>query len=296
MKTCLPLLFLLACGDRAATSPDATTPDAPSGVERPVRGTIEVLETRHLGDGGFRSSQVSARFFDRLPPRWHREAMRAGACVLRLYSSSFCSPACTSGLCADGTCERFPDLVSGGRLTVKGLAVGMQIDPTDGLYFPSSTPPPDLFGDSATVTASLAGAKLPAMMLSTRGVPALVAAIQNGMITVPYPAGQDFAVRWTPAAGGARVRLTLNANNEGHGLPYLGIIECDAPDSAGEITIPAALLDAFPETNPSPICAGTDCPPSLLRRYQRATHAIGDHDIELIVGSELQFRVEHDRP
>ncbi|MBA3458418.1 MAG: hypothetical protein H0T46_00535 [Deltaproteobacteria bacterium] len=293
MKISLFMLLLAACGDGAAVGPDAS-PDGPPGVERPVVGGIEILESRFTFGGA--GSRVAARFYNGHPPRWHRETMRAGGCVLRLHTPSSCTPACTSGLCVDGVCEAFPGIASGGRLTVTGLTTGVQIDPMDGFYYDPGALPEELFTDSATVTARLAGAAVPAMTLSARGVPKLVAAIQPDKLVLPYPASQDFVVRWTPASGDSRVRLTLNANNQGHGLPYLGIIECDAPDSAGQIAIPAAMLDAFPATEAAQICAGTDCPPSVIRRYQRATHAFGENDIELVVGSELQFLVEHDRP
>jgi hypothetical protein len=119
-------------------------------------------------------------------------------------------------------------------------------------------------------------------------------AISDGKITVPYPAGEDFVIAWTPAGDGGRVRVTLNSNNQGHGMPYLAIIECDVADSAGEVAIPAALLDAFPETSAWSVCAGTDCPPSTIRRYHRDGWPIGDdQEVVLEVGSQVDFGVDH---
>jgi hypothetical protein len=276
----LVLVSCAACGDAANTGDvDAAMPDAPPGVVRPVIGGVDVVEAVWLyPNGETASGEVSARFYDGHPPRFHREAMRSGACVLRRHMTSSCTPACTTGLCVEGTCEPWPSLVSAGRLDVTGLAVGVSVTPMNGLYHLQDPLPPQLFGDTATT-----------------GVPPLAAAIQGGHLAIPFPAGQDLAVRWTPAGDG-QIRLTLNSNNQGHGLPYLMIIECEAADVAGEIAIPAAMLDAFPETFAWSVCAGSDCPPSRIRRYHRTTQPFGDHDVELTVASELVFGIEHDLP
>jgi hypothetical protein len=97
----------------------------------------------------------------------------------------------------------------------------------------------------------------------------------------------------TPTTTGTRVRLELNANNRGHGFPYTAIISCDVADSAGEITVPTALLDAFPDTRAWTVCAGSDCPPSRLTRYRRATAPVGEQEVELEVASTFAFGVDH---
>jgi hypothetical protein len=86
-----------------------------------------------------------------------------------------------------------------------------------------------------------------------------------GTLTVTglgMPNGADYTFTW-PAVGqddGERLRLTLNANNQTHGGPYLAIIECDAPVSAGRFTIPREMVEAFPATEHWEACAGGDCP------------------------------------
>jgi hypothetical protein len=89
------------------------------------------------------------------------------------------------------------------------------------------------------------------------------------------------------------VRLVLNSDNAGHGLPLHAIIECQAPDAAGEIVVPAALIEQLPEFEFLGICVGHDCPPSSLARRARATVAAGDAVVELVVASEVQFWVTH---
>ncbi len=294
----LTLALLAACGDDGGGAPRDAAVDAPAGTPREVVGTIAVSEQRYVYvDTGppmeTMSAAVRASFYDGRPPRWHREVARAGACVLWRYTPSLCEPACTDGLCvATDVCEPWPRLVAAGRLTVTGLAVALRLPGTDGFYYPEVALPPDLFADGATITAELAGGGgYPASTLTTTGVPAIRPVMPDGKLTLTP--GQDVTLRWPPAGGASRVRLTLNSNNRGHGAPYLGIIDCDVDDAAGEVTVAAALIDGFPVTRAWTVCAGSDCPPSTLRRYHRATVALGDRDIELVVGSEVAFGVDH---
>jgi hypothetical protein len=250
------------------------------------------------GGGESVTARVDARFFQGREPQFHREAMRSGDCALRTFENASCTPACTDGLCVEtNVCEPWPTFVSAGRLTITGLARTVEIDPMSGLYYPDGPLPPDLFASSADITASLAGADIPALSVSTRGVAPIVPDVVDGKVTVSNPATQPLMIRWTPltAAGetGTRVRLTLNSNNRGHGAPFDAIIECDVADTAGEIAVAPALLDAFPETFAWRICAGSDCPPSWLRRYRRAAAPVGEREVELRVSSTFTFGIEH---
>lgn len=297
-------LTLVACGDDGTSSPvdAAPTIDAPPGATREVIGSIEVYEQDSIYvEPGMSPehnpwSNVRAAFYDGRPPRWHREVARAGACVLRRYTPSLCEPACTTGLCVEtNVCEPFPSLVPAGRLIVDGLKVVFRISGNDGFYYPEQQLPVELFADDATVRAEIiGGGTIPGFTLSTRAVPPITGALAAGKLTLNP--GQDATVTWTPVGGDARMRLTLNSNNRGHGQPYLGILECDVADAAGSITVPAALIDQFPETQAWRICAGTDCPPSTLRRYHRATTPLEDFDLELVVATELAFGVDHILP
>jgi hypothetical protein len=297
-------LILCACGGGGSSGdPDAgVDPDAETGPARERIGAVELVEDLYVypAEGGgppkeSRWSNVTARFFDGRPPAFHRETMAEGACTLREYTPSLCTPECVDGLCVDeNVCERWPTLVSAGRLTVTGANAAIEIDPVDGYYYSQSSLPEDLFADDAAVTAALAGAELPAMSLDAGGVAPIEVALPDGKIVVPYPAGEDFVLSWTPAGDASRVRVTLNSNNQGHGQPYLAIIECDVADGAGQVAIPEAMLDAFPETSAWRICAGTDCPPSTIRRYHRDGSPIGDdQEVELVVASQVSFGVDH---
>jgi hypothetical protein len=302
------VLVAAGCGDDGGSGnpPDAdtTTPDADTGPPRESAGNLDVIENRGFYDDGggnlveYRESRVFGQLYQDRAARFHVETMRSGPCWLRQYTPAQCSTPCTDGLCvATDTCEPWPTRIDGGRLTVTGLAVSLAIDWDGSYYYNTDVLPEDVFADDASVTASFAGATTPAMSIDAGGVSTIDPQIVDGKILIPYPAGQDFVLRWTPDGSDARVRVTYNSNNQGHGAPFNAILECDVPDSDGEVALPAAMLDAFPETRAWTVCAGSDCPPSTIRRYRRGTHAIGsDREVELVVASQLSFGVDHDLP
>lgn len=289
-------LTAAACGDPSASAvdagPDGGGPDG--GAGGPVVGTVRIVEDRWINpeDGSASASgQLLGFVLDRPALAWHQEEAHVGACTLLRYTPALCDPPCTDGVCLrPDTCAALPAFRSAGRMTVTGLTAPVTVDGPDGYYTPMTQLPDELFADAAAVQVTLAGAAVPGFTLATTGVPALVAAIGTKVTLLPH---QDHTVTWTPAGGDARVRLTINANNRGHGAPYAAIIDCDVADATGQVTIAAALIDAFPATSAWTVCAGSDCPPSTLRRYHRATTAIAGGDAELIVGSQLSFGVEH---
>jgi len=262
-----------------------------------VVGTVHLREDRSVYDGDGtpveqRAGQVDASYFAQPPPRWHREVARAGECVLLRYTPALCDPACEGGaVCVDtNTCAPPADFAYAGAIRFAGLRAAVELIGQDGYYYASDALPADLFDDDATVSVTLAGAEIAAHTISARGVAPLVPDLVSSITLEP---GQDHVVRWTPAAGDARIRLTLNGNNAGHGAPYAGIIECDSPDVAGAVTIAAALVDGFPPTQAWTVCAGHDCPPSTIERYRRGVAAIGASQAELIVSSRYSFGVVH---
>jgi hypothetical protein len=288
MKKLVCLFALAACGSPAASDDDAVTPDA--GTPREQVGAVTVTE-----DTRWQTAHVLGQLYDGDGPSFHHVEATDGACTLLRYSPSNCDPACTDGLCtAPDVCTPWPTLLSAGRLTIDGLATSVTIDPVGNYYYEQNPLPSNLFDDDAHVTAHLAGADLPAMDFATTGVPPLHPDYPDDKIMLTP--GADYTLAWTPAGSG-RVRVELNANNQGHGMPYLAIIRCDVPDAAGEVVVPHALIDAFPETQAWEVCAGTDCPPSLLTRYHAASFALDDdREIDFIVQSQYAFGVDHVLP
>jgi hypothetical protein len=290
----LSLVTFVACGDPdPSTSPDAA-PQPDGGVEGERVGQLRLLEDHWINpeDGSaFDHGDLLGFYLDAAPIAWHHEEARVGDCALMRYTPANCDPPCGNDVCvATNTCRPLPSFHSAGRLTVTGLTAALTVDGPTGYYTPPVQLPIDLFADDATITAALAGAAVPAHTITARGVLPLVATIGTKRTLVP---GQPHTITWTPAGGDARVQLEINANNRGHGAPYMAIIRCDVPDSAGAVTIAAALVDAFPENRASSVCAGSDCPPSTLRRYRRGTTAAPGGVAELIVGSQISFGVDH---
>ena len=286
----------------AAAAHDDAAPRIDAGPEPVSLGEFEVLESSDKGMNGApvrRFSQIHGVVREGPAPLWQHESANDGTCRLLSYTPSFCDPACSSELCVDGTCQPYPRYLDAGRVTIGGLAgpdVSMEAEALYHAYKGPFNPPVELFADDAVVTLSAPGAgAVPAFQAETRGVPALVTEIQGFVITLKD--SEDFVLRWTPADDpDARVRVTLQSRNDGHGLPFSGVIECDAPDDAAEIVIPRAMIAAFPATdNWEMPCLGHDCPRSWIRRYQRSYALVPGGGIALVVGSQIDFGVVHRR-
>lgn len=281
-------------GDGAVSDPDA------GAAAAPLRGHIEVVEvsdpygSRGHAHGGVlatASSHLRFTFYGNISAvHFQKEVDRVGDCRLLRPEAQFCNDC--AGLCVGpDICEPLPEQVDVGTLTFAGLRSPLTLDFNGYWYASQASVPADAFADDASVTLSAPGAAGPAFQVTTTAVAPL-----NMMALTDHElaAGNtDTVVTWTPADPGSRVRLTLNANNMGHGLAYAAIIECDADDSAGQITIPGSLLSQFPNTFRWEACAGSDCPLSSMRRYRLARATVGSDEIWFVVASERQFWVIH---
>jgi len=272
---------------------DAGNPDPEFEV---ARGTFRVTEGVHLSEeeGPRPYGRVSGAIGIDEPASFHSEALREGNCRLFTFDVAQCEPWC-DGICVDtNVCVPWPTFASAGRVDVEGLKTALALNPEAPLnwYNPTTWPiPEDLFDACDPITATAAGADVPAFTLHARGVDTVEPEMSGVNITLED--GEDFTLRWEPSGCDARVRLTLNSPNQAHGLPYRGIIECDGPDS-GSLTIPRAVVEGFPATSGQAICVSIDCPLSTFRRYTRGTASIGDGEVELLVESEIQFGVIHE--
>jgi len=293
------VVFASACGDGSATPTFDAAPTVDAGPAVPIRGSVQLLELALDGPGGPNAyASVSAQFFDGERSNYHALVDDDGTCQRWTFTPTFCDPACDQGFCNDGVCIPYPTLVGSGALTITGLTEPLELAPKGDIYYAPAALPTNLFADDATIAATLAGDAdgLPALALSTRGTPPLALTISDGKIAMPN--GTPHTLRWTPASNdpSARVHVTINANNLGHGSPYLGIIECDVSDGAGQVTIPAAMIDAFPATEAWEACAGSDCPFSHATRYHRDQAAVDGGAVELVVGNRVLFGVDHPAP
>jgi hypothetical protein len=283
---------------------DAPPPGEPRFDVGSHRGRIEVLELaggpwtgNALAHANFAPAPTLMRFvfYARVAVRhWQRETMRIGSCRLLELTPAFCT-AC-AGICVeDEVCEPYPEYAQAGDLTFDGLHGGPVVLQPNGYFYASQGAklPVDAFADDATVTVTATGEDVPAFTVNAGGVPPLVAAFTNDELHVADTA--DAVVQWTPADPtdpDLRVRLTLNANNAGHGLPYESVIECDTEDVGG-LTVPAPLIAAFPTTERWEACAGSDCPLSTLTRYRKGSVDVAGTPVDLAVGSQIHLWVIH---
>ena len=285
-----------AATDDAAPGPDAGPPaDANPDPEFPAaRGSVLLRESRFgsYDAYGYASAELHATDDHAL----HREIDAAGACRLLGFEFGFCDPACTDGLCnSDDECVPWNSFESAGDIAITGGTAPFDLIYTDGWYY---TDPPglpgDLFDEGDSLRARADGAEVPSFDLTIGAVTSLdldLDGADNDELRIVD--GADATVTWSSPQANARVCLTLRSPNLGHGMPYTRILECDAPDT-GSLTVPRALVEAFPLQPRLRICAGHDCPPSSLRRYRRAASPTPAGDIELVVGSEREFLLVHE--
>jgi len=292
---------LAACNDDSGPARPDAGPHVDAGPEPTSLGDVLVIETtdRSYDQQPFRAyGRIEGRIRTGADPVWHQEVMNDGTCRLLKFTPALCDEYCEGVCTAPNVCQPYPTYISVGTLTLTGLVSGMlPLQPIEGInwYYPSTPLPGDLFADDATVGMNASGSSdMPAFQAETHAVPRLEAEIASFQITLKD--GEDHLVEWTPAGDpSARVRLTINSNNSGHGAPYNAIIECEAYDDASQIRIPAAMVEAFPENDDWDACAGSDCPRSWMRRFAQAYATVPGGGVRLIVGSEIQFGVVHHR-
>ena len=290
----LGVLLIGACGGGGGAPADGgpggdAGPDVDAGTAATRVGEIRVVEQ---GERGFAWAKLAP---DGLTI-WQREVMNDGTCRLLAYQPASCDEFC-DGICVEhNVCAPWPTYVSAGTLTFSGLKeeVALSFGASYG-YSSTDQQLGDLFDPGDPVTLVASGGEVPAFELAASGTtPVVSESIVDDKLALAN--GSDATFRWTPADAGARVRLTINANNQGHGAPYAAILVCDAADADGSLVIPRAMIEAFPATQAWEFCAGSDCPPSSVLRYGRDTVTRDGGQIELLVGSERLFGVEHPAP
>lgn len=266
---------------------------AASGAVR-VGGITTLAGTRVTLDG-LLVSGTDWQFFDMAPQR-QSESARAGDCVLYETDPSFCDPECTDGLCHEGECKPFPELLSAGTLRVVAGSALIESEanaPTFwGPVYREELLTALVAGDQVAFCAG--GAEAGGFGAILQAVAPLAGALPDDGV-LELVDGGDLVVSWDGGSD-ARVRLTLNADNASHGQPFPAVIECDAEDT-GQLVVPQELVESFP-TVPRPpdgevVCAGSDCPPSRLVRYRAARVAEDDLEVEIRVESAVEFWIEH---
>jgi hypothetical protein len=274
-------LFATACGSGASSDePDAPppgTPDAavgdPPGFRVDKAGTISLIE----------GSGVYAALFDRpydqpLPI----EIVSSGDCTVYRRPTPSCPAGCGADACvADNQCAPYAVFASAGDLTITGLREPATLVPSPFGY----TMPPlpdDLFADDAAIHVAAAGAALPAFTADVGGVAPLALALSGA---VELRDGEDEIIRWTSAAGGARIQLALALG--WHGAPWTDLLLCETADD-GELVVPAAAVNAMPYFE-----VGFAQSPSWIARFRRAWVTTPAGPIEIIAASQLPLGLTH---
>jgi len=299
----------VASTDDTSTSPDDTSPDGTSPDDGStstdaladtdtvapsddpwsgVAGTIEIVEYYSGGAGEVVGGHVLIVMQRGVPPTRLALVAEEGACRLWLQDTTAC-PSCDEGtLCGvGGTCAPVPAPADAGTITLTGLAKDLTATPAPPSPYYSVTPEPPidgLFADGAAITVAIAGADgFPAATTTLGGVSDL----DIGSIgLVELVDGKDHTITWTPDGSDATVEVVLQLG--WHGLPPSSRIVCVAPDAAGAITIPRALVEAFPYFQ-----VGLFQVPSWIERLDRAL-VHGPHGpIEVRVASHVYLGVSH---
>jgi len=274
------------------TGDDDTT--AGCGFSDPEAARLEVGET--YIDGGGWSARVGGTVFDGPWPTYHVAQIEQGACRYLEFVQGFCDPPCDNFQFCNhlDECEDYPSGLSGGTLTFTGLGDDIVIPPDEwnvGYYWGPWDLPGDIFDEGDPIGASLTGADFPAVTLEAEGVAAMDTDIADALW--PMVDGQDAEITWTPGTDPeACVRVLINGANNSHGMPLNHVIWCETEDT-GAVTIPQALVEAFPLGSWPEICVGHDCPPSELVRYRRDAATVPQGIVELEVVSRIYFGYDH---
>jgi hypothetical protein len=266
------------------------------GAGAPPAAVIDVSERFDVFHAGV-YGRIGARLYDAPDPAVHELVLDEGECRHYELAAPFCDPACAPGeLCAVGdACAPVPAQLGGGRLTITGAAGGdpIGVDPDD--FDPGTYVGPggltDLFDETTEVDAALAGGDFPALALRGRGVSAIDTALTASGFDLTTGAAAELT--WTAGPDpDACVQVVLFGFNESHGAPLNTIIRCESADD-GSLTIPQAMVDAFPTGDTPEVTEGYDWPHSELTRYTRARTTVDPGDAVLLVHSTTYFRLRH---
>lgn len=218
------LLALVGCGNDGATPSDGRTAD-----EQPPDAPIDAKPPNTTHRGLIQGVRLGA---STSPPG------------IGFYEVPSTAAGCTwtyAGGCSLQSCEQTAGhvAVSAGDITYTVGTASATFMP-DGSARYTGTPPAPL-ASGTTVTASAAGAAVPAFTTGTLVTP--------DPITVTAPASdavimrvQPLTVSWTPTAGQVYVNISQTQNGGPYPATYARTIRCDVAASLGTIDLPTELL------------------------------------------------------
>lgn len=260
-----------------------------NGIEQPaVLGRVAVYSNGwggvYSGDAtitmDFYSAPVRIDVFVAVPPDLYRVAARGGDCVLYERVEATCTPACKNEqFCsADGVCQTAPQRQSVGKVTLTSGAHVITAEPGDFGYYPGDTLEAKDITPEATFSAQAEGGDLPTFSIETTGVEPTDFGFDKESNSLTLVDGKDNKLTWTPVTTGGTVQLVINSG--WHGSPPDATLFCEAPASAGSITIPRAAVEAFPSTGGPSLMQHA----SYAQLVRNARAQIAGGEVELLVG------------
>jgi hypothetical protein len=211
----------------------------------------------------------------------HAETERTGNCRLLTYESdTFCDPICENReLCVHGVCERFPEPVSAGTLSIQlSEQEPLEVEPTPlGNYYWTSQ---DFGSDVVTsITVTASGFELSAPLS-----PALKPMGDWSELAKLRAPGEDLALGWSNPVDTARFYLRMTTCVGTHGGISPVEIECEGTDT-GELVIPGAYLDALYAQG----WGHGECGGNTIWRYHASQTGCGDSAVQLRAESPASF-------
>jgi hypothetical protein len=184
-----------------------------------------------------------------------------------------------------GVCVPLPPHFDVGAIALEGLKVPITMQPDEfDRYMADDLPKPvELFDDDTVVTATTSGGGMAPLTFSAKGVEHLV--VDDKVVHVRL--GKPSVVRWTPADPDARILVILRAGSHDP-YPVSGAIVCEADDAAGEVEVPADLLEQLVHLG----CDGAYMmKQSVIFRYQQDVKQLPDGAVELFIGSARSLQM-----
>jgi hypothetical protein len=259
-----------ACGESGVGDIDAAVNPAPDLDDSAAFVRVS-LATASDGSGG--STYVTGNLITD-PPLWPYDVEPIdNGCRFSTRQTGECTPFCEwNEACVNGVCVAPPLVRSAGTMTLAGGSTTLTVPFDDGFYqlFDQNLS----FAPGTSVTVSAPGDELGAFT-ATAVAPRPLTLV--GADNLPLRIGTPMVIRWQPSDPGSRVRVTLGADL-GHAFFRSVVVECDAPDEHGGITIPQHMVDRL--ADPQNWSCG-DCFSQEVRRYRRARTMAGTVPVDL---------------
>lgn len=173
------------------------------------------------------------------------QQLQSGGCGFYMFDPPpTCETICESPLvCGFGDqCRPMPDNVDVGKVTISGTNPEIVMLPNEYATYYTTENYPALFEPGAELTLSAEGqGNIGEFTMTALGIEPL----ENPLDLFVMTQGQPFTMKWTPgknSPASAKMMIHLDIDHHAAQAAY---VECIVPDSAGEVTISAELVDAL---------------------------------------------------